>query len=285
MAKFERLEPRADDMPVFDGGIDEDDGEEGSRLPLLIVIALLVLATFAGVVYYAYTEGVERGRSDAPRAIVAQGNSGSKLKIYQQPAPSDEASSEADSVPPPPTQVAPDSKSPTDIPPAASPTRGTATKAASVPADAEASSPPPPAATAPKKSVIANSAPVQPQIATHAPAPLVPAAEAPSNVTEDSAPPPAKPAATEETPKPAAAGSYLLQVGAYKSQDDAETAWHAFQSRHPVAGGYQSDIKKVDLGDKGVWYRLRIGSFADKDAASELCSKLKADGASCLIAK
>src|ERR1700722_11640719 len=124
MAKFERMEPRADDMPVFDGGIDEDDGEEGSRLPLLIVIALLVLAAFAGVVYYAYTEGVERGRSDAPRVIVAQGNSGTKLKVYQQAAPSDDTSSEADSVPPPPTPVAPATQSPPATLSAASPKAG-----------------------------------------------------------------------------------------------------------------------------------------------------------------
>ena len=32
MAKFERLEPRAEDMPVFDGSMDEEDGEEGSAV-------------------------------------------------------------------------------------------------------------------------------------------------------------------------------------------------------------------------------------------------------------
>src|SRR5436190_11714823 len=63
-------EPR-DDIRVFDGAEDDMDAE-GSRLPLLIVIALLVLAAFAGVVYLAYTEGVQKGRSDAPRVITAQ---------------------------------------------------------------------------------------------------------------------------------------------------------------------------------------------------------------------
>src|SRR5215469_980509 len=104
MAKFERLEPRAEDMPVFDGGVDDEDSEEGSRLPLLIVIALLVLAAFAGVVWLAYTQGVERGRADAPRVIVAQGTtSGTKLKVYQQPAPADDDSAETETAPPPPT--------------------------------------------------------------------------------------------------------------------------------------------------------------------------------------
>ena len=79
---------------------------EGSRLPLLIVIALFVLAAFAGVVWLAYTQGVARGRSDVPRIIVAQTGPGEGrppmarqnatpykgLKIYEQPAPSDEDS-------------------------------------------------------------------------------------------------------------------------------------------------------------------------------------------------
>src|SRR5689334_14549829 len=121
MAKIEPgvYEPR-DDIRVFDGSEDDMD-EEGSRLPLLIVIALLVLAAFAGVVYLAYTEGVQKGRSDAPRVITAQtgpakvaptdaGGTATPykgLKIYEQPAPADEEAGNEDSAPPPPTEVHP----------------------------------------------------------------------------------------------------------------------------------------------------------------------------------
>src|SRR5689334_1798393 len=118
MAKIEpgAYEPRGDDIRVFDGSEDDMD-EEGSRLPLLIAIALLVLAAFAGVVYLAYTEGVQKGRSDAPRVITAQSGPAKVapteaggtvtpykgLKIYEQPAPSDEETENEDSPPPPPT--------------------------------------------------------------------------------------------------------------------------------------------------------------------------------------
>jgi cell division protein FtsN len=279
MAKFDRLEPRADDMPVFDGSMDEDEAEEGSRLPLLIVIALLVLAAFAGVVWLAYTQGVERGRADAPRVIVAQGTSGTKLKVYQQAAPADDEAAETDSAPPPPTPVTKDTAQP------ASPglRAATAPEAAAPQSQAAAAESPPPQPTTgpPQKTASVSAAPEPPRIATHAPAPLV----APTDTETASAPPPPKVATVEETPKPVAGGSFLLQIGSYKSQDEADTAWHAFQSKHPIVGGYQSDIKQVDLGDKGVWYRLRIGSFADKDAAMALCTKLKADGASCFMAK
>ena len=72
MARYERgvYEPPAEDIRVFDAS-EEDEDTEGSRLPLLIVIALLVLAAFGGVVYLAYTQGVARGRADGPRIITA----------------------------------------------------------------------------------------------------------------------------------------------------------------------------------------------------------------------
>ena len=278
MAKFERLEPRAEDMPVFDGSMDEEDGEEGSRLPLLIFIALMVLLLFGGVVYYAYDYGVQRGRADSPRVIVAQGSSGTKLKVYQQPAPADDESADADSVPAPASPVA---KAPAEqvSPPALAAPAGPDEKTPKPAALPVETPPPPPPAAKPRKTVAA-AAPPTPRVATQPPVALV----APTS-TETVSTPHAEDATTEAPPKLAARGAFLLQIGSYKSQDEAEAAWHAFQSKHPIVGGYQSDIKQVDLGDKGTWYRLRVGAFADKDAAMELCSKLKADGASCFMAK
>src|SRR5512146_1715288 len=108
MPSFERgvYEPKSDDIRVFDED-EQDLDEEGSRLPLLIVIALLVLAAFGGVVWLAYNQGVQRGRSDAPRMIVAApgpvkeaaadtNDTTHALKIYQQPAPSDDQAADAD---------------------------------------------------------------------------------------------------------------------------------------------------------------------------------------------
>src|SRR6476646_4241765 len=96
MPQFERrLYEPSDDVRVFDGG-EDDLNEEGSRLPLLIIIALVVLLSFAGVVWLAYTQGVERGRLDAPRimteqqnqkiALGEQKNPYANLKIYQPPS-------------------------------------------------------------------------------------------------------------------------------------------------------------------------------------------------------
>src|SRR6185295_9717858 len=100
------------------GGDDDDDDMEGSRLPLLIVIALLVLAAFGGVVWLAYQRGVAQGQSEVPRVIAAEPGPAkvaptraggtptpyTGLKIYQQPAPSNE-DAETDTAPPPPETV------------------------------------------------------------------------------------------------------------------------------------------------------------------------------------
>src|SRR6202035_5117827 len=78
---------------------------EPSRLPLLVVIALVVLAAFAGVVWLAYTQGVERGRATVSRELIAREVWKIKrtanvpaytgLKIYEQAGPREQSSSVA----------------------------------------------------------------------------------------------------------------------------------------------------------------------------------------------
>ncbi|MGH6872412.1 MAG: SPOR domain-containing protein [Rhizomicrobium sp.] len=246
---------------------DIDDGEdEGSRLPLLIVIALLVLAAFGGVVWLAYNQGLQKGRADAPRPLMAQSvsPSGPKgIKVYEQPAPPDSDSGETDSVPPPPDISKP--SAPTPAP-------------AATPAPKPAVSPPPAANT-----MTAANTPPPARPATAAPKPLQPAAKpveaTPKPVLQEATPP-------AQTPAPAASpGSYVLQIGAYKSEAEAAAAWKAFRHKHALLAAYAPDVMKVDLGEKGTWYRLRAGAFATRDEAASLCAKLKADGGDCLLAK
>jgi len=271
---------------VFDGSEEEDD-IEGSRLPLLIVLALLVLAMFAGVVWLAYTQGVARGRGETPVLTAANGpervapqDGGSNtvpyqgFKIYEQPAPSDdsaEASSPASAAPKTPSAPAPVATTSRATPqmaaapkPAASPPKTVAAliqQANSVPEPAKPASPPP--AMKPAVSAAASGP------ATGAPRPLVAAK-------------PAAPAAAPPAAAAAAAG-YVLQIGAYKSQADAEGAWKTYQAKHAaLLTGYTDNVQQADLGEKGTWYRLRIGGFANREVATALCDRLKADGGACI---
>ncbi|MFO1249020.1 MAG: SPOR domain-containing protein [Alphaproteobacteria bacterium] len=98
--------------------------------------------------------------------------------------------------------------------------------------------------------------------------------------------------AAAPAPKPAAAapasgGGVVLQIGAYKSRADADTAWKALQGQAHSAllSGYSDDVQQADLGEKGTWYRLRIGGLSNREVASALCDRLKADGGACILGK
>jgi cell division septation protein DedD len=125
----------------------------------------------------------------------------------------------------------------------------------------------------------------QPQ-ATKPPAKLVPDTQTASTTPTEAKPAAAVPApSTPALSTPAASGDYVLQIGSYKSEDEASSAWKSYKGKHAIASSYPESIKQVDLGAKGTWYRLRIGGFASKDAATGFCAKLKADGADCIPAK
>jgi cell division protein FtsN len=251
MAPYERGTTDKDDVRVFDGGEDEAD-TEGSSLPVVIVLSLLVLAALGGVVWLAYNEGVAHGRGDvashpatqtaATEAPATAPGSAKPIKIYQQPAGPDENADQGVATAPPAqlTKVAP----------------------------------------APVKP-----APVQSEETQTAQQPVAekPPVKKPVTVAKAVPPKPETPLASQTV---TTGGAYVLQIGAYKSEADAEAAWKDYASKHAdLLGGASHEVQKADLGSKGVWYRLRAGSFADKAEAGAMCDKLKAEGAVCFPAK
>jgi cell division septation protein DedD len=322
MGKYDRgvYEP-SDEVRAFDGAEDEDD-VEGSRLPLLIVLALLVLAMFAGVVWLAYTQGVARGRGDTPVLTAAAGPervappaaaSGTVpyqgFKIYEQPAPPDDEVGDAPAKPAP-VVAAPAAPKPAPVAaPASAPPKATAMvpPPAAKPAPAPASAPPKSVASLIQQSNSVPAAkpapaPAKPAAAPPKPASAPPAARqvasvppsvatgAPRQLGMAAAPPPAAPKTAAPLPPVAAAkpagGGFVLQIGSYKSQADAEAAWRTYKGRHAaLLSGYSENIQQADLGDRGTWYRLRIGGLADREVAGALCDRLKADGGACILGR
>jgi cell division protein FtsN len=290
-----------EDVRVFDGS-EEDEDVEGSRLPLLIVLALLVLAMFAGFVWLAYSEGVVRGRSEIPvvtaeagPARVAPANPGGAaapykgFKIYEQPAPPDEDTAQDVSprtpveAKPAPTAATPKPTATAAATPASKPalvakTQAPPAKPVTQPtkmAEATPASKPTPVAKPPAPAPKATAAPTQPS------APLAPASAPPKQLAANAPPAPAPVAQA-----PAASGAYVLQIGAYKSQAEADVAWNTYKAKHAtLLAGYSPNVAQADLGDKGTWYRLRIAGFSSKDVASALCDRLKADGGGCFLGK
>ena len=94
----------------------------------------------------------------------------------------------------------------------------------------------------------------------------------------------ALPAPTVAVQSSAAAGSYVVQVAAQKSEGEAQQTWQALQQKYgSVLGGQQAAIRRVDLGERGVFYRAQVGPFATRAQASEVCQSLKAAGGECVI--
>ena len=311
----------SDDVRVFDAAEDEEE-EEGSRLPLLIVLALLVLGMFAGVVWVAYKQGEASGRGEplvitadagpakvAPTETQAGQTPNQGLKIYEQPAPADENSDPAQppataatapvqtaAVAPPvekpaAVETAPPKPAPAVTPPATKPAV-TATTPASKPAPVVTATKTPPATIAAPKPVVTATVTPKPVATTIAPKPAPVTATALPPTKPVVAPPatvattaPKSLAPPTTAPASAAGGGYQLQLGAYASQSVAENEWHKYQTKQgTLLTGYSPIYQAVNPDAPNSLYRLRIGGIDSKDVAVALCERIKANGGNCIVA-
>jgi hypothetical protein len=80
-------------------------------------------------------------------------------------------------------------------------------------------------------------------------------------------------------------GGYVVQVSSQRSEADAQASYRVLQGKYPSVLGSQSVlVKRVDLGEKGVYYRAFAGPFSSADQATQVCNNLKAAGGpQCLI--
>jgi len=119
---------------------------------------------------------------------------------------------------------------------------------------------------------------VSPRVEVTTPAPK-PVAK-PKPKTNVAAPRPAAPVAT-------GSGDFVVQVASVRSYEAATDVWASVSQKFSseIVSGLYSDIAQVDLGDKGIFYRLRVAGLADKAAAQQLCTQFKARGQACLVAK
>jgi len=79
-------------------------------------------------------------------------------------------------------------------------------------------------------------------------------------------------------------GGFLVQVAALRSEAAAGAAWEQFVSDDgDLFTGAQKLVQRADLGAKGIFYRLRVGAFADRSDASSFCDALKARDKTCIV--
>ena len=77
-------------------------------------------------------------------------------------------------------------------------------------------------------------------------------------------------------------GGWRVQVASVKNEDVAKSTWARLQSAHgDVMANLRMQAVRVDLGDKGVWYRVQAGPLDEKQAQS-VCGTLKSRKADCV---
>lgn len=115
-------------------------------------------------------------------------------------------------------------------------------------------------------------------------APAVSAAD--TAVADAEAPPPASgPPQLAAAPQFVSSGPYVAQLAALQSEAAVDQAWRRLSSRAPqLFAAARLDTQRADLGQRGVYYRVRAGYFADRTNASRFCERIRQMGQDCIVA-
>lgn len=263
-------------------------------------LAVAFMAVAAGGLWLAYSKGKSavsgggvplikadqtamKSKPDNPGGVSEDGdtpvysvNAGSGAKVEQLlPGPEQPMTKPqpAPEVVPPPAVAAtavPAPTSPADAAPSA-----TATTAATI-------------APNPAPTTAISSAPV----AAPAQATLAPIATPAPDSKPAAAPPPPPPAPVApavKAPKQVAAaggGPLRIQIAATKDIGSAHKEWARLKAAHmDVLGDLKAFGVRVDLGDRGIFYRIQAGPIDTRADAVKRCAVLKQSGIGCIIVK
>ena len=94
------------------------------------------------------------------------------------------------------------------------------------------------------------------------------------------------PMAARAAPASAAAssGGKAVQIGAFRSRAEAEKALGNWRREAAALQRVaEPTIVAADLGEKGIYYRVRVGGFSDSRKAGEFCGEYKAPGRDCYV--
>jgi hypothetical protein len=79
---------------------------------------------------------------------------------------------------------------------------------------------------------------------------------------------------------------FMVQLAASRSRALARGVYSELQGNYNDLLGQRNPlILRVDLGDKGIFYRVNVPGFENRSAASAFCANLKSRGQDCLVRK
>jgi cell division septation protein DedD len=271
--------------PVFDDeyyGRDKDDGK-GRTIGLAIGVVIgAVIAGFAA--WTVFAPGSGRDTAEAPLIVpqpepykVRPENPGgmqveNQDKLVYERLGGEAPQPEAENIlPPPETPKVPEAPPVVQAPAAPEP----------APVQLQAVEAPAPEPPAPPAVTEVPAPEITQDAAAPQPGPIASPIASPDSVP---------PAAPEQDPFAAAvaaiSGDYLIQIAALRSEEVAQAEWQRVSSRYPtLLGGLKPVIVRADLGERGIFYRLRAGPLADRVAADTLCESLAAENVGCLVVR
>ena len=212
---------------------------EKKQALLLLVLVLIVSLT-------SFTLGVMVGQRGAERDLVQKQQAAEKILVAPAPRPS----------------VAPPAPALAEVKPTETPKEETKlsfyddlNKAGSAPLGSGINLPPAEVKPEPKVNPPLEQ-PSQPAAKKESAAdPVVAAEKAPVSVAETAL----------VMPKVASKGGYSLQVGSFAAAGDAGKMKQSLLDKR-----YPAYVVEADLGNKGLWYRVRLGPYADSEAAKAM---------------
>ncbi|MDP1960794.1 MAG: SPOR domain-containing protein [Reyranella sp.] len=244
---------------------------------LTVMVSIAAIASFGSVVWWAHNQDVKAGGRGLEPLVVQAPTTPSRVKpenagglvppnqdkeVFNRIAPG--------AVPSQPEKLLPGVETPK------LPAAGLPTPAAPKPEAPAAKTPTPMQPTAPG----AGPTPVPAQAATTPPASAQPASATAATTLVPTEAGPSIASLIENMSGPT--GGWRVQIASVKSEDVAKSTWARLQSAHgDVLANLRMQAARVDLGDKGVWYRVQAGPLDEKQAQS-VCSTLKGRRADCV---
>lgn len=128
---------------------------------------------------------------------------------------------------------------------------------------------------------------VQPTPVTDQPAAAPRVTEPPVTRPPETRPVVSRPPAAQPATPPATGNSeWIVQVASLRSQAEAEITYAQIKAKNSaILSSFRSDIVRIDLAEKGIYYRARVAGFGSRADASTVCDRLKAAGQSCFVAR
>ena len=118
-----------------------------------------------------------------------------------------------------------------------------------------------------------------------------PAAQTPAQATPRAEAPLDTPAVQQAGPPTLGAppvfashGPYVAQVAALQSEQAISAAWQRLATRAPdLFSSAHMDVERADLGQRGIYFRIRAGYFADRSNAVRFCDRIRQLGQDCIV--